>query len=128
MDLVAENLGEARTVSLHSWDEAAEQFAEAPTTYGEAERRLDIWNLSYRGVAADYPEHLGDLPQPDVVLLNVGHDRSPRAVERAVAVTTDAIGERWGDVPIAFILQNPSVGDAEQPQDRAVRATHPPRH
>ena len=96
------------------------QFDQEATTYGEAGDPLDIWNLSYQGVDADYPERMGALPEPDVVLVNVGHDRSPRAVERAVLVTTEAVGERWGDVPTALILQNPSTGDDERQQARAM--------
>ncbi|MET0837702.1 MAG: SGNH/GDSL hydrolase family protein [Marmoricola sp.] len=121
VDLVAQNLSADRRVSLHGWDESSDRFDEDPATYGEAGRRLAIWNLSYQGIEADYPEHMSDLPQPEVVLFNIGHDRGPRAITRAVGATTDAIGERWGDLPVAFVLQNPSVGDEERQQDRAVR-------
>ena len=121
VDLVARDLGDHSRVSLHQWDEAAAQFDQVPTSYGDIGRRVDVWNLSYQGVAPDYPEHLDTLPPPDVVLLNIGHDRSAGAAGRAVTVTVDAIGERWGDVPTAFVLQNPSLGNEEAQQRRAVR-------
>ena len=121
VDLVAQDLGAERVVTLHQWDEQAEEFPDETSSYGDEGRQLDLWNLSYRGVDPDYPEHLGDLPRPDVVLLDIGHDRSPRAAARAATVTVDAISERWGDVPTAVILQNPSVEDEATQQRRAVR-------
>jgi hypothetical protein len=121
VDLVAQDLGEANLVKLHQWDEAADEFAKVPTSYGEVGTRVDIWNLSYRGVEPDYPDHLDGLTPPDVVLLDIGHDRGPGAVQRAVTVTMDAVGERWGDVPTAFVLQNPSVAADSAQQRRAVR-------
>ena len=118
VDLVAQDLGADRQVALHEWDEDFRQFDQEATTYGEVGDPLDIWNLSYQGVDADYPERMGALPEPDVVLVNVGHDRSPRAVERAVLVTTEAVGERWGDVPTAL---HPA-----EPLDRGRRAAAGP--
>jgi hypothetical protein len=119
--LLAQDLGAQRQVTLHGWDEATARFDEKGDSFGKGGDQLEIWNLSYRGVDADYPDHLGDLPRPDAVLVNVGHDRSARAVGHAVVVTTEAISERWGDVPTALVLQNPSAGDDAAQQTRAIR-------
>jgi hypothetical protein len=121
VDLVAQDLGDHRRVTLHEWDETIGQFADVPTSYGESGRRLDVWNLSYHGVDPDYAEHLDALPAPDVVLLDIGHDRTRRALARAATVTLDGLGARWGDVPTAVVLQNPSVQDLEPQQRRGVQ-------
>ena len=121
VDLVAQDLGEQHQVALHEWDESNGQFADAPTSYGETGPRLDVWNLSYHGVDPDYAEHLDAVPPPDIVLLDIGHDRSPRELARTASVTLDAVGARWGDVPTAVVLQNPSVLDEEQQQRRGVK-------
>ena len=113
--------GCAATGRVAALDEDAARFDEEGQSYGEGADRLDIWNLSYHGIEPDYPDHLDDLPRPDAVLVNIGHDRSAREASRAVVVTTEAIGTRWGDVPTALILQNPSTGDDERQQDRVIR-------
>ena len=120
VDLVARDLGDQHHVTLHAWQETPGQF-EVPTTYGGPGGQVDVWNLSYPGIEADYADHLGDVPQPDVVLLDIGHDRSRRAAARAALTTLEAVGERWGDVPTAVVLQNPSAADEELQQRQAVR-------
>jgi hypothetical protein len=121
VDLVAQDLGDQRQVAVHEWDETSGQFGEVPTSYGETGPRLDVWNLSYHGVEPDYAEHLDAVPAPDVVLLDIGHDRGPRELARAATATLDGVGARWGDVPTAVVLQNPSVLDQEAQQRRGVR-------
>ena len=106
---------------MHEWDETSGQFAEVPTSYGDTGPTLDVWNLSYHGVAPDYAEHLDAVPAPDAVLLDIGHDRGPRELARAATVTLDAVGARWGDLPTAVVLQNPSVLDEEHRQRRGVQ-------
>ena len=121
VDLVAQDLGGKRQVALHEWDETTGQFAGVPTSYGDTGPTLDVWNLSYHGVAPDYAEHLDAVPAPDAVLLDIGHDRGPRELARAATVTLDAVGARWGDIPTAVVLQNPSVLDEEHRQRRGVQ-------
>lgn len=118
VDLWAQDLG--RQVTLRQWQAGAEQFAEAPLVYGSGPA-LEIWNLSYPGVRADYAQRLQEVPKaPGVVILSIGHDRSPQALRRAVRTTSEAIDDRWGEVPTAWVLQNPSTGETEQQQEDAV--------
>jgi hypothetical protein len=120
VDLVAQDLGNQSRVALHEWDETSSQFAEQPTSYGDLGRRVDLWNLSVKGIDRDYGDFLDTVPAPDAVLVDIGHDRGPRALTRAATATLDALGARWGDVPTAFVLQNPSVLDERSQQRRGV--------
>jgi hypothetical protein len=120
VDLWAQDLAGSRQVTLRQWQAGAEQFAEAPLVYGSG-RGVEIWNLSYPGVRADYAQRLQEVPKaPGVVILSIGHDRSPQALRRAVRTTSEAIDDRWGEVPTAWVLQNPSTGETEQQQKDAV--------
>jgi hypothetical protein len=114
VDLWAQDLGRAREVTLRQWASGAEEFADPPLVYGSG-RALGIWNLSYPGVRADYAGRLASVPvQPDAVILNVGHNRSANAIRRVIRTTTPAIEDRWGEVPEAYVLQNPSTADPDQ--------------
>lgn len=120
VDLLAQDLAKKRAVTLHQWDDLAQQFAPTPTVFGSG-RALAIWNLSYPGVKADYAEHLDEVAdRPGAVILNIGHDRDRRALGRTVRTTTAGIDKRWGDVRIAWVLQNPSTGAAAKMQEAAV--------
>ncbi len=58
--------------------------------------------------------------KPDAVILNVGHDRDRGLLDRTIGTTIDAIRQRWGEVPSALVLQEPSTGVDAKPQEAAV--------
>lgn len=120
VDLWARDLALDREVRLHSWDVGSAQFGAEPTVYGTG-RAMEIWNLSYPGAAADYAPKLQEVAaEPAAVIVNIGHDRSPQAIRRAIRTTSDAIDDRWGEVLMAWVLQNPSTGAAAPDQEDAV--------
>ena len=117
VDLVAQDLGAGRQVTLHRWDDAADAFA-APVVYGTG-KPLDLWNLSYPGTTPAYCQRLGEVgATPGAVIVSVGHDRDARAVTRTLTATTRAVTTRWDDLPTALVLQNPSTGDAGSSRTR----------
>ncbi len=119
VDLWAQDLGGAALVNLHQWDAAGQRFVTS-AVYG-AGRTTHLWNLSYPGVRADYAERLDRVENsPDAVVINVGHDRGRVAIERAIRRTTEAVTRRWGQVPTALVLQNPSTGASAVAQEEAV--------
>ncbi len=119
VDLWAQDLGHQRKVVLHRWDEGTQAFVTL-AVYGNGQP-LDVWNLSYPGVRADYAQHVSEVSQePDAVLVSVGHDRGPQQLRRALRSTGTAITKRWGAVPTAWVLQNPSTGGKAKAQERAV--------
>lgn len=125
VDLWAQDLADNRKVSYHQWDSDA-GFTASAEVYGTSklfgsDKPISIWNLSYLGVDADYAQNLIDLPvTPDAVILSVGHDRDRDALDHAIGSTIDAVEERWGEVPVALVLQNPSTGAEAGAQERAV--------
>ena len=125
VDLWAQDLASNRKVTYHQWDSDA-GFTASPEVYGTSklfgsEKPMTIWNLSYMGVEADYAQNLIDVPvTPDAVILNVGHDRDRDALDRTIGPTIDAVNERWGEVPFALVLQNPSTGGEAKSQEEAV--------
>ena len=125
VDLWAQDLASNRKVTYHQWDSFA-GFTASPTVYGTSklygsDKPMEIWNLSYQGVDADYAEKLIDVPvKPDAVILNVGHDRNRHQLRRTIGTTIDAVNQRWGEVPTALVLQEPSAGDEAQRQEAAV--------
>jgi hypothetical protein len=127
VDLWAQGLASNRKVTYHQWDPVA-GFTASPKVYGTSklygsDKPMEIWNLSYRGVAADYAENLIDVPErPDAVILNVGHDRDRGLLDRTIRTTVDGVKERWGKVPSALVLQEPSTGSEAKQQEKAVLA------
>ncbi len=108
-------------MQLHQWDLGAPGFTGDPVVYGSGRPPMAIWNLSYPGVAADYAPKLEDVATaPDVALISIGHDRNRQAISRAIRTTSAAIERRWGDVPTAWVLQNPSVEPSAGQQETAV--------
>jgi hypothetical protein len=125
VDLWAQDLASNRKVIYHQWESGA-GFTASPEVYGTSklygsDKPMEVWNLSYQGVAADYAENLSNVPvKPDAVILNVGHDRDRGLLDRTIRTTTDAVNERWGKVPSALVLQNPSTGGEAKRQEEAV--------
>jgi hypothetical protein len=125
VDLWAQDLASNRKVTYHQWASGA-GFTASPAVYGTSklhgsEKPMEIWNLSYQGVAADYAKNLSDVPvRPDTVILNIGHDRDRGLLDRTIRTTTDGVNVRWGDVPSALVLQNPSTGAEAKGQEEAV--------
>lgn len=120
VDLWAQDLADSRRVTLHQYDADAAQFSSSSVVNGSG-RPLEIWNLSYPVARVDYAERLASVPaKPGAVILNFGHDRSRKVLRRAVNETADAIEERWGRLPSAWVLQNPTGGENAQEQEDAV--------
>ena len=121
VDLLAQDLGAGRQVTLHGWDDATGAFA-APVVYGTG-KPLDVWNLSYPGTTPAYAARLDDVTAtPGAVVLSVGHDRDARSVNRVLTATRRAITATWDDLPTALVLQDPSTGRARKQQAQAVDA------
>lgn len=119
VDLWAQDLGGSREVTLHNWEVGAQDFSASPLVYGFGQA-LDLWNLSSPDIGADPAQQLGSVPTtPGAVILNVGHDRDPSSLRRTIRTTTAAIADRWGEVPCAWVLQNPATQDADR-QEAAV--------
>lgn len=120
VDLWAQELGRRRQVTVHFWDGAdGAGFSSPPAIYGVG-RPLSIWNLSSAGTRVDFAGSLSQVPvKPGVVLLNLGHGREGRTLERAVQRTRIAVSRRWGRVPTAWVLQNPTTV-APRAQEAAV--------
>jgi hypothetical protein len=119
VDLWAQDQAKNHAVTLHQWNATTSKFGEFPPIYGNGSG-LDIWNLSYPGLKADYAQKLKALPsKPSAVIISVGHDRDKAGVRKAIRTTSKAIRQRWGRVPTAFILQNPSTSDAAKQQETA---------
>lgn len=122
VDLWANDLALDREVRLRQWGLGAPGFSADPVVSGNGRPPMEIWNLSYPGVAADYAPKLADVEtKPDVAIISIGHDRSRQAIRRAIRTTTAAIETRWGDVPTAWVLQNPSTEPSAQAQEQAVK-------
>lgn len=120
VDLWAQDMAKTHAVTLHQWNPGTGKFGEFPPIYGKGPG-LAVWNLSYPGLEADYAEKLANVAQkPGAVIINVGHDRDKASVRKAVRTTSKAIRKRWGRVPTALILQNPSTSDAAKQQETAV--------
>lgn len=125
VNLWSQDLATNRKVTYHQWDSDA-GFTASPKVYGTSkdfgsDKPIAIWNLSYLGVEADYAQNLIDVPAtPDAVIISVGHDRDLKALDRAIGSTIDAVDERWGEVPVALVLQNPSTGSEARSQEAAV--------
>ena len=121
VDLLARELADSHRVRLRLWDTQAQAFA-APIVYGSG-RPLDVWNLSHPGIELTQPSELDAVPtRPDVALVSYGKDRTPRMVRRAFRATTAAIADRWNDVAVAWLLQNPATGVTAGAQEDAIAA------
>ncbi len=115
--LWAAGLAEDRPVSVSHWD-ADPGTRHYPIVELSAEgtgEQVMVWNGSEGGgTAGSGLEGLDAfLPQsPDLVLLNYGHNQTEEDLAPELDALTDELSERYDDVPVVLLLQNPQAGDA----------------
>ena len=123
--LWADHLGRRDRVEVHQWADADHKYLDSPLTYGEDGRRLAIWNAGKPGGSADWAA--GQIAEveperPGLVILSVAHNNTEDDVAGQLDTVRRAITERWGDVPLVVILQNPGLGDQAERQAATLRA------
>ncbi|WP_309076017.1 SGNH/GDSL hydrolase family protein [Paenarthrobacter sp.] len=111
VDLWAKHLASFASVTVHLWDQNAENWSPNQTYYpGAAGRSIEIWNASQPGAKADYPSTRIKVMQPtkpDFVILSFGHNGAPTAIGPNMFATMNAVNTQWGGkVPTLAILQN----------------------
>lgn len=111
VDLWAKHLASSASVTVHFWDQNAEDWSPNPTYYpGAAGRSIEIWNGSQPGAMADYPATRMKVMQPakpDFTILSFGHNGSTSSIGPSLLATTNAITTQWGGkIPTVAILQN----------------------
>lgn len=123
-------LAETRPVSIAPWNEWTESgYVEATvlSTEGPGEGGpgpVMIWSGHQSGAGAGYPvDRLESLlpEQPDLVILNYGHNNTVEDVRDELEATLEALREAAGeDLPVVVTLQQPQLDDANAEVRRAV--------
>lgn len=111
VDLWAQHLAASATVSVHSWDQASEDWYPTATTYpGPDGRIVEIWNASKQGAAANYPATRIKVMQPskpDFMILSFGHNGQASAMGPNMLTTMSAVTQLWnGKIPAIAVIQN----------------------
>lgn len=121
VDLWARDLAAAgNSVTIHLWDQETEQWRDQTVSYPGGPRQITIWNGSMPGAQADYPRDKLDViqpEQPDLLILNYGHNGQPSAISGTFQATLTAVDEKWDEpfVTVA-VIQNAAA------EPRAVRS------
>ena len=113
------------------WDEWTEEGYIEPQVLSSAEGEEDragevvVWSGHQSGARAGYPaERIEAMvpEQPDLVVLNFGHNNTVEDVAADLDRTLAALREQVGEeVPVVVTLQQPQVDDANAPVREAVR-------
>ena len=108
----AEHLGETHRVTMHRWQGEQGRYNEARTlSYGTSGSPVVIWNISEPGATASYPADkldAGQPEQPDVVILNFGHNNHKTNVGSQLGQVRQSLAKQWRtDLPTVVVLQNP---------------------
>ncbi|MFX0538266.1 SGNH/GDSL hydrolase family protein [Ornithinimicrobium sp. Y1847] len=128
--LWAGQLGQGRDVTVHFWDSDGQAGYFAPeaisTDTGGDDGAVDLWIGHQPGAGAAYPAERLDtlIPEdPDLVILNYGHNDPAGEVGASYELTLTALRERFGDdLPILVTLQNPQVEDSDSDVREEIRA------
>jgi hypothetical protein len=73
----AQAMAKSRIVTIHLWDDKAQQWMPKTAQHGSSGARTDIWKFSSSGRSASYPSELMDAAQPlepDFVIYNFRHN------------------------------------------------------
>lgn len=131
----AQALAETRPTSIVPWNEWTEDgyiepevlsSAVAPRADGVVLGEVVVWSGHQSGAPASYPANrIGAMvpEQPDLVVLNYGHNNTVRDVADELDRTLEALRAQVGDqVPVVVTLQQPQYADENAPVREAVQA------
>ena len=111
------DLSADRPVTISHWNEATQTgFVEPDELSNSGDGSpVTIWSGSQSGASAAYS--LGFLStlipeQPDLVLLNYGHNQTPESVSTDFPALLEALRATFGEVPVVVVLQQPQIDDA----------------
>lgn len=118
VDLWAQHLAKYGTVTLHQWEQVANDWDPAPKAYpGAGGRSIEIWNGSQPGSTYTYPLERLELIQPvkpSFVILSFGHNLAPKTADLGSVDLLAAVDAKWGTaIPAVVTIQNPAQGSRE---------------
>ncbi|MGC5584261.1 SGNH/GDSL hydrolase family protein [Ornithinimicrobium sp. W1665] len=119
-------LASERPVRVVSWNEWTEDGYIDPVLLGQdAEgEAVTIYSGHQSGAGAAYPVERMDAlvpEEPDLVILNFGHNDSVESVREGTSRTLSTLRERFGaEIPVVVTLQQPQADDANADVRRAL--------
>lgn len=117
VDLWAKHLAAGASVTMHMWDEVAEDWKPQPIIYGRGPKEIEIWNGSHPGASIEYGLNGLDKlqpAQPDFAIFSYGHNQAKTKIDEGLGALSQKIDAKWSaKVPAVVTIQNPSQGDRE---------------
>jgi hypothetical protein len=117
VDLWSKHLVKYGTVTLHMWNQAANDWEPEPRVFLGGPKTITVWNGSQPGSTYTYPLERLETMQPEkpsFTIMSFGHNMAAKSADAGAAELLAAVDMKWGAaVPAAITLQNPAQGERE---------------